>query len=165
MKTNFNNFKRLLAWSILLTAFSLYSCEQWSVPPELLGEWKSGKQEITVRTQPAKGQWEFTSDSAIITITINNDNSVTGTIGAASFTNGVIKKNRGNPDVTGLSHKIECGSIGKIFNDDPLDAKEVELWLSPMEGNTIDAELRYTEGGAQFPMAGMLLVNNYKSTN
>ena len=158
MKNNFNNYRRMLAWSILLTVFSLYSCEQWTVPPELVGEWKSGKQEITVRTQPAKGQWEFTSDSAIIKIRIKSDHSVTGTIGAASFTNGVIKKNRGNPDVTGLAQKIECGSIGKIFNDDPLNAKEVELWLSPMEGNTIDAELRQTEGGAQFPMAGIKLV-------
>ena len=154
MKNNFNHCRRMLAWTVILTAFSLYSCEEWTVPPELVGDWESGEHQITVRTQPEKGEWVFTSDTAIVTITINSDKSVTGTIGAASFTNGVIKKNRGNPDVTGLSHSIECGSIGKIFNDDPLDAKEVELWLSPMEGNMIDTELRYTEGWAQFPMAG-----------
>ena len=83
---------------------------------------------------------------------------MTGTIGTAAFENGVIKKNRGNPDVTGCAQIIECGSIGKIFNDDPLNAKKVELWLGPLEGNMIDTELRYTEGWAQFPMAGMLLI-------
>jgi hypothetical protein len=157
MKTNFFKYKRLIVWSVILTAFSLYSCEEWTVPPELVGDWKSGKLLITVRTQSAKRQWAFTSDSAMISITINSDHSVTGTIGAATFEHGVIKKNRGNPDVTGCAQIIECGSIGKIFSDDPLDAKEVELWLGPLEGHMIDTELRYTEGWAQFPMAGMLL--------
>ena len=32
------------------------------------------------------------------------------------------------------------------------------LLLAPMEGNRIDTELRYTQGMAQFPMAGMLLI-------
>jgi hypothetical protein len=157
MKNNFNNYKRLLAWSIVLSAFSLYSCADWTLPPELVGDWKSGEMQITVRTKAEK-EWIFISDSARIAITINSDHSVTGTIGTAAFENGVIKKNRGNPDVTGCAQIIECGSIGKIFNDDPLDAKEVELWLGPLEGNMIDTELRYTEDRAQFPMAGMLLI-------
>ena len=160
MKNNFNHCRRMLAWSILLTAFSLYSCEQWSVPPELVEEWKSDSQPITVRTKSEQGEWVFTSDSAIITIKINSDHSVTGTIGAASFTNGVIKKNRGNPETTGCAQVIKCGSIGKIFPDDPLSNKDVQLWLAPMEGNIIDTELRYTEGMAQFPMAGMLLMQD-----
>ena len=50
------------------------------------------------------------------------------------------------------------GSIGKIFPDDPMNSKEVQLWLAPMEGNSIDTELRYTEGMNQFPMAGFLLM-------
>ena len=158
MKNNFNHCRRMLAWLILLTAFSLYSCEQWIVPPELVGDWKSGEHQITVRTKSEEGEWVFTSDTAIVTITINSDKSVTGTIGAATFEFGLIKKNFGNPDRTGLAQIIECGSIGKIFNDDPLNAKEVELWLGPLEGNMIDTELRYTEGWAQFPMAGMLLI-------
>jgi len=150
----------LIICSLILTAFLPYSCEEWKLPPELVGDWKSGEILITVRTQPEKRQWAFTTDSAMISITINSDHSVTGTIGAASFTNGVIRKNRGNPDVTGCAQIIECGSIGKIFNDDPLSTKEVELWLAPMEGNMIDTELRFTEGWAQFPMAGMLLMKD-----
>ena len=160
MKSNFNKFKRLLAWSIFPTVFSLYSCEQWSVPPELVEEWKSDSQPITVRTKSEQGEWVFTSDSAIITIKINSDHSVSGTIGAATFENGEIKKNRGNPETTGCAQVIKCGSIGKIFPDDPLSNKDVQLWLAPMEGNIIDTELRYTEGMAQFPMAGMLLMQD-----
>ena len=159
MNTKFFRYKRLIVWLVMLTAFSLYSCEEWTVPPELVGEWKSGKILITIRTKVEK-EWIFTSDSARIAITINSDHSVTGTIGSATFENGVIKKNRGNPDVTGCAQIIECGSIEKIFPDDPLSNKDVQLWLAPLEGNGIDTELRYTEGMAQFPMAGMLLMKN-----
>jgi hypothetical protein len=77
-----------------MTAFSLYSCEEWTVPPELVEEWKSDSQLITVRTK---------------------------------FENGEIKKNRGNPETTGCAQVIKCGSIGKIFPDDPLSNKDVQL--------------------------------------
>ena len=74
----------------------------------------------------------------------------------AEFKNGIIKKNWGNPEKKGVSYKIKCGSIGKIFEGDPLDNKEVEIWVGPLNG-TLDSELRYTEGGYHFPMAGMIL--------
>ena len=151
---------RLIAWSIVLIAFFLSSCGDWTIPPELVGEWKSKKKLlITVRTKVEK-EWIFTSDTATITIKINSDHSVSGSIGAASFENGVIIKNRGNPERTGLATIIKCGSIGKIFQNDPMSNKDVQLWLAPMEGNRIDTELRLTEGMAQFPMAGMLLMKN-----
>jgi hypothetical protein len=150
---------RLIAWSLVLSAFFLSSCGDWTLPPELVGEWKSEKILITVRTKVEK-DWIFTSDTATITIKINSDHSVSGTIGTATFENGIIKKNRGNPETTGIAETIKCGSIGKIFPDDPLNSKEVELYLGPLEGNRIDTELRYTEGGAHFPMAGMLLMKD-----
>ena len=156
MKNHKHNY-RLIAWSIVLTAFFLSSCEEWTVPPELVGEWKSGELLITVRTKTDK-EWIFISDSAMIAITLNSDHSVTGTIGAASFANGVIIRNRGNPETTGCAQVIKCGSIGKIFPDDPLSNKDVQLWLAPMDGNRIDTELRYTQGMSQFPMAGMFLM-------
>ncbi len=150
---------RLIGWSIVLSAFFLSSCGDWTLPPELVGEWKSDKILITVRTKVEK-EWVFTSDTTIITIIINSDHSVSGAIGAASFAKGVIIKNRGNPETTGCAQVIKCGSIGKIFPDDPLSNKDVQLWLAPMEGDRIDTELRYTEGMAQFPMAGMLLMKD-----
>jgi len=143
----------------VLSAFFLSSCGDWTLPPELVGEWKSDKILITVRTKVEK-EWVFTTDTAYINITINSDHSVSGTIGAASFEDGVIKKNRGNPETTGCTQVIKCGSIGTIFPDDPLSNKDVQLWLAPMEGNRIDTELRYTQGMAQFPMAGMILMKD-----
>ena len=156
MKNLRHNY-RLIAWPIVLTAFFLSSCGDWTLPPELVGEWKSDKILITVRTKVEK-EWIFTSDTASITIIINSDHSVSGNIGTASFAKGVIIKNRGNPETTGCAQVIKCGSIGTIFPDDPLSNKDVQLWLAPMEGNRIDTELRYTQGMAQFPMAGMLLM-------
>ena len=157
MKNLMSHYYRLIAWTFVLSAFFLCSCGDWTLPPDLVGEWKSDKLLITVRAKVDK-EWVFISDTASITIKINSDHSVSGTIGAATFENGEIKKNRGNPETTGCAQVIICGSIGKIFPDDPLSNKEVQLWLAPMEGNRIDTELRYTEGMEQFPMAGMILM-------
>lgn len=139
-----------------LLCIFLISCGKWIVPPELVGQWKTNKHKITVRTSPEKGKYNFTSDSATITITINSDKTVIGSIGNADFVNGIIKKNWGNPERSGLICIIKCGSIGKIFENDPIDNKEVQLWLSPMkEEGVMEAELRYTEGSTYFPMAGV----------
>jgi len=158
MKNLRHNY-RLIGWSLILTAFFLSACGDWTLPPELVGEWKSVKILITVNAKVEK-EWVYISDTATINIKINSDHSVSGTIGAASFENGVIIKNRGNPEKTGLATIIKCGSIGKIFPDDPLSNKDVQLWLASMEGNRIDTELRLTQGMAQFPMAGMLLMKD-----
>jgi len=154
---NLKHSYRLIGWSIVLSTFFLSSCGDWTLPPELVGNWKSEKVLITVRTKVEK-EWVFISDTASIILVINSDHSVRGTIGAASFEDGVIKKNRGNPETTGCAQIIKCGSIGKIFANDPLSDKDVQLWLAPMEENRIDTELRYTEGMAHFPMAGMILI-------
>ena len=157
MKTNPLRLPRFRACLFVLNFFLMSSCGDWTLPPELLGTWESGTILITVRTRTAEKEWVFTSDSAKISITIHSDQRVTGSIGAATLENGKIRKNWGNPETTGLSEIIECGYIGKIFESDPLDPKEVELWLAPMENDAIDTELRFTTGWAQFPMAGMLL--------
>jgi hypothetical protein len=159
MKNKRKHSYRLIGWSLVLSAFFLISCGEWTLPPELVGEWKAGGIMITVRAKVEK-EWVFISDTATITIKINSDHSVSGTIGAASFEDGVIKKNRGNPETTGIAQTIKCGSIGTIFPNDPWNEKDVELYLAPMERNRIDTELRFTEGGAHFPMAGMLLMKD-----
>lgn len=128
MKNNFNNYRQLLACFYIAGAFLLNSCGDWTLPPELVGEWKSDKILITVNAKVEK-EWVYISDTASITIKINSDHSVSG-------------------------------SIGKIFQNDPMSNKDVQLWLALMEGNRIDTELRLTEGMAQFPMAGMLLTKN-----
>ena len=148
---------RLMGVSIVLTAFFLSSCGDWTLPPELVGEWKSDKILITVRSKVEK-EWNFTTDTAYISIKINSDHSVSGTIGAASFEDGEIFNNRSNHETTGISQIIKCGPIGKIFPDDPLSNKYIQFWLAPMEGNRIETELRCEQGMAQFLMAGMLLM-------
>jgi hypothetical protein len=148
----FNSVK--MGLHILATSL-LFSCNssKWIVPGEYVGEWQAGHQKITVRTHSLKTGYQFTSDSVTIKIIINENKTVSGTIGMTAFENVSLKKNSGNPKITGISYIVRCGKIGKIFTNDPLDLKEVELWLSPIKEN-MNAELRYTEGLAVFPMAG-----------
>jgi hypothetical protein len=141
---------------IILFVFFFISCTQKSIPPEFVGTWTTEKVLVTVRTESEKGKFMFATDSALIKLIIKRDKTADGFIGIAEFKNGTIKKNWGNPEKKGISYKIKCGSVGKFFSNDPLENKEVEIWLGPLKG-TIDAELRYTEGGAYFPMAGMIL--------
>lgn len=155
MKNYHNKNFRLILWILFLSTFLFNSCGQKSISPEFVGQWKTEPVRITVRTKPDKGTFEFTSDSAEILLIINSNNTADGSIGSAKFENARIKKNFGNPEKRGIAIKIECGLVGKIFESDPLENKEVELWLGPVKGN-IDAELRYTQGGSHFPMAGMI---------
>ena len=117
---------------LTLATFFLHSCGQMSIPSEMIGQWKTDKSLITVRTKNEKTRFEFTSDSAIIKFKVNSDHTVDGSIGSAKFENGKIKTNWLLPiKMSGIAFTIECGKIGKIFENDPLDSKEVELWLSP----------------------------------
>ena len=40
---------------------------------------------------------------------------------------------------------------------DPLESKKVEFWIGPQRKN-MDAELRYTQVEAHFPMAGIIFI-------
>jgi len=150
------NFHRLKSGILVLLVYSLNSCGQRSIPREMVGHWTTQKHLITVRTKP-EGKWKFTSDTASITFNINNDHTVDGFIGSAKFENGEIRLNWLLPvRMSGQAFTIKCGKIEKIFENDPLDLKDVELWLGPIINGTIDGELRYTQGHAYFPMAGAI---------
>ncbi|MBS4056342.1 MAG: hypothetical protein KGZ82_03375 [Bacteroidales bacterium] len=143
---------------VLITIVLLSACSssKWSVPENLVGQWKSQSTKITVRTEPQWMKFQFIADTVEISFTIDSNKEVSGSIGQARFATGQLRRNKGNPAVTGVAYIIECGNIGKIFDDDPLENKEVELWLGP-SGNYIEAELRFTEGWAVFPMGNLLL--------
>ena len=64
---------RLIMSIIVMDIIFLTSCGQLKKPPELIGKWKTDTITITVRTRPERGNWMFTSDSAIIELSINND--------------------------------------------------------------------------------------------
>lgn len=131
----------------------LFSCSprHWSVPAELVGTWQADSARITVRTSPQWMRFIFTPGAGDAVITVHGDKTASGRIGSAEFRNAQIIKNGGNPEKTGVAYIIRCGPIGRIFPGDPVESKEVELWLGPMQGD-MQAELRFTENGAQFPM-------------
>ena len=153
------------AWNILFliaTSFLLQSCAgTWAIPPDIIGTWKSDKHRITVRTKPHNEPFQFTSDSAIVKFTINDDKTVFGFVGMAGFQSGKLRKNPRLPWDTGVAYIIECGSIGKIFSNDPLITKEVEIWIgSKIVNNKVRASVRYTQGWAYYPMSQILLLKD-----
>lgn len=140
---------------------TLFSCKQWNVPKELIGEWKSRPSEITVRIKDENGNYKFIKDSADLKIQINQNNKVNGKIGNAIFESAQIVKNAGlPPSITGIAYIIKDIEIDKIFKKDPLEKKSIELWLSPLNGDTLEVELRYTSNLSHFPMSGFKLIKN-----
>ena len=152
MITFLSGTPKLRTISIILLLGTMTSCGtvKWEVPSAYVGKWNTGEQKITVRTHP-KGEYQFTADSARLSLEIRDDRKVSGRIGLAEFQDGLLERNTGNPNITGVAYIVKCGRIGKIFENDPLESKEVEIWLSPVQ-EKMQAELRYTEGLAVFPM-------------
>lgn len=139
-------------WLVLAVIFVLSSCGKKSLSPEIFGTWKSGEHKVTVRSEPENMKFEFTSDTVSATLIIKEDNTVEGNVGNANIENGTITTNWFLPvGMTGIAYTINCKLIGKIFESDPVGSKEVEFWLGTVEEMN-DVGLRYTEGGAQFPM-------------
>lgn len=149
----------VLFFVIAVTAlFSACKTTQWEMPAEYIGEWNSAKHAVIVRTYAFGDGFSFTKDSAVFNLTIDKNKTASGNIGNASFNNAKIKRNVANTDLSGIAYIIECGKIDRIFPGDPLPKKEVELWLMPIKNGQLEAELRYTQGMAVFPMAGLKLV-------
>jgi hypothetical protein len=146
---------------ILFFVIELLGCStsHWSVPDNLQGNWFAEKTKVTVRTSKSFGSYQFTSDSVAVSLTIHDDNTESGNIGNALLSHVPIKENNPLPGAqTTVCCIVKCGEIGKIFATDPLNKKEVELWLIPTpDKNKLEAELRYTEGLAVFPMASIML--------
>jgi len=159
MKNQNSAFIGTGVWIYLIAAFLFFSCStsKWVVPPGYVGTWSTDFNKITVRYKiNDERHSRFISDSAIIQLIIKNDKTASGSIGSATFENGKILKNPTFLWDTGISFIIECDTIGKIFQNDPVEAKLIEIWLGPMnENGRIKAELRLG-GGSVFPMADLL---------
>ena len=131
------------------------SCTKKNVDPNLMGSWQAIETGLTVRVEPSFMKFEFIGGQADCLLEIHEDLRVTGTIGGALLQDAKIVPNSGvlPNDITGVSHKIHCRLKGKIFPEDPLPDKEVQLWVLTGEAkDAFRAELRFTEKGAQFPM-------------
>ena len=153
MKIEKYKYIEALKYFLIFLMPFLISCSSWNVPAKYCGDWISEKSLVTVRTSPKFMKFNFISDSASFILKINDDKTVSGKIGSAEFISGKMHKNFGS----GIDYTIECGIIGKIYDKDPLEKKKVEIWLLTMKSiDSLEAELRYTEHGAVFPMAGIM---------
>ena len=148
-----SQYNRLSVGILILTTCLLGSCGQRTISPKVIGQWKSDEHNITVRTEPQKGRFIFTSASTCTKLIINSEKTVEGNIGSAVIKNGKIQTNWLLPvKMTGVAYTIKCDLIGKIFLEDPMETKEVQFWIGPSLENS-ETELRYTQGGSMFPMA------------
>jgi len=158
---NLHPDSRILKFAIcLLMVISMISCKttEWAVPQGYTGHWETGKVKITVRYKLNKDDRhsQFISDSAITKIEINDDKTVSGSIGRSVIDNGKIVKSWSFPGLRNVEYHIECSLTGKIFEKDPLETKKVDIWLTLLnEKGKIKADLRPI--GSNFPMALMLL--------
>lgn len=132
-------------------------CCTGEMSEQYIGKWQSGKSKITVRFKTDGSRHsEYISDSAVVILEVHDKNTVSGSIGLASFKNGKIKWNFSLPWEDGIKYIIKCGPVGKIFESDPEVLKEVDIWIGPVnESGKIKAELR--KGGIDyFPMAHLM---------
>ncbi len=142
--------------NLVLVAFLLLlniNCNSQEIPKDLEGNWETESTNINIRT---KIRWmKYSFNSAIITLNlkINADNSVSGSIGEAKFSNATILKNKGNPSITGIAYIIPCGLVGQICKEDTTGLKKIELWIKPIKVKGImSAEIRLKAGWDTFPM-------------
>jgi hypothetical protein len=114
---SYSRFNKFLLPALIV---AITSCGNWMVPEALVGTWTAPADTIVVRTREKGEGFQFYTDTAGIDMQIAADKTVSGHIGLAAFNNGVIKKNAGNPERTGVAYIIACGTIGAIYPCDPL---------------------------------------------
>jgi len=133
------SFFKFHLWIIVLIVIFFNSCDQKNFPTELIGQWKTGNVEITVRTQPESGRYEFTSDTAIIKLIIDSNYTASGFIGSAEFDNvkiaGLIDTSKG------YLYCVKPFDIGKIFENDSQLKYPVVFKLNLLDDMTIKSEL------------------------
>jgi len=118
------------------------------ISSQYVGIWESSFTNINVRSKTGFFKWKFISGSVKIILQINDDNFASGKIGNSEFKSASIKKNRG----IGISYIIDCGEVGKLFENDPEEKKSLQLWLIPInENDTLRAELRLSSSD-KYPM-------------
>lgn len=140
-------------FSFLSLFILLSACGTREIDTALIGHWKAHKSPITVRTEPQRMEFIFTRDSADFELNIDEAFNVSGRIGEARFSHGSIHCNWLFPTkMTGIAYTLHFNLEGEIFPGDPLNQKEVELWLGP-KFDDAEWELRYTKGASKFPMA------------
>ncbi len=120
---------------------------------EIKGNWEAQNTDITFRTKIRWMKYHFTKSKTNLTLQINNNQTISGSIGNVTFKDAKIDKNKTSASVGGITYIVKCGIIGPINNDDPTSNKEIELWLKPIsQGGILNAEIRLIDGWDTFPM-------------
>jgi len=155
-------------WIFLVLNMMLQSCETQLkyLPDTLIGSWKSQRALVNVRDRDTlHSKFRFTSDSIYIQLDFKLPKTITGLIGLGSFKTETIFQNQGLPHrVSGISYIVSCGNVTKLFANDPLNAKFIELWLMPQtHPDTLHAELRCKQYWDAFPMGSFTFIkkSNY----
>lgn len=155
-------------WIFLVLSMILQSCETQLkyLPDTLIGSWKSERALVNVRDRDTlHSKFRFTSDSIYIQLDFKLPKTITGLIGLGSFKTETIFQNQGLPHrVSGISYIVSCGNVTKLFANDPLNAKFIELWLMPQtHPDTLHAELRCKQYWDAFPMGSFTFIkkSNY----
>lgn len=141
----------------MLVVLSAMSCNKWEVEPGFTGSWESDIQQITVQFEPQPKKYDIIEGYAALSLTIYEDKTVDGVLGETSFSGATLAKRAVSSAIKGANYTVKCGTIGKIFENDPLSSKEVEIELNIGDGGKLEAALWYTENGADFPMGTFLL--------
>lgn len=148
--------QKMASSNLLLVAFLLLlnlQCNAQEAPKDLKGNWETESTNITIRTKIRWMKYSFTPAKIELNLKIDANNSVSGTIGEAKFSNATILKNKGNPSITGIAYIIQCGLVGKICKEDTSGSKNIELWIKPTNIKGImSAEIRLIVGWDTFPM-------------
>jgi len=141
---------------VIFTGCSNKTIQYAHVPDTMKGKWIADTSQITVRTSPGFMKFDFHNGQGQLYLEIN-DSTANGIIGMSTFSNAPIIKNSGDPQRNGIAYIVRCDSIGKIFESDPLEQKQVSLELGPLLDNQMKTGLRYTQDGAMFPMSSFYL--------
>lgn len=150
-----SDFRSLFKPTFLIFLFPLFSFQSSLTQNqyEYRGTWQAEDTKVTVRMKTGWMKYSFISHKLLLTLKIDSDDKASGSIGAARFENVLIRRNKGNPSITGILYIIRCEALGKLFENDPLPRKTVELWLKPITKNgKLTAEIRLRDGWEPFPM-------------
>lgn len=140
-------------------AYSEYGINE-RIPQSVIGTW-TGKHKVTVRIKEEFMKYNFipSPDSTSLSLTINENGFISGTLGTATFKNCIIKKNRSE-----ISKKLDLYSdyvitgklSGVIFPTDPVILKEISFPLN-LENNCITGCIFQKDGTEIYPMTNVNL--------
>lgn len=141
----------LISYLLIIGFISCSASErQFEVPKDLIGKWTSSNTKITVRTQNGFNDFDFSHGEIDISLVFNDDKSVAGSIGDYEISNGKLAKDK--------IYKINLDEVGKLFKDDPLDYKDIIIWIHSISEDEMAVVIRQKDNGGKFPMAELILI-------